>query len=91
MYVFSLRLLPNGSYLDATTQRPEDLAKTIDDIIKDKNRYYDFFRWHRYYSIHASNETAETNEICAFCAFLNDRKHTYIKSVYKHINYFWSY
>lgn len=61
----------------------------MNDIILDKNKYYDFFKWRRYYSIHDHSESAETDEICALCSFLNDKKYKYKTTVYTHITWFW--
>lgn len=59
-------------YLDAVALGVDELARKMNEIIKDKNKYYDFFKWHRYYSFHATNESEETDEVCALCAFLNN-------------------
>lgn len=64
--------MPDGIYLDAVALGEEKLAKKMNDIIGDKNKYYDYFKWQNYYSFHASNETADTDEICALCAALNN-------------------
>lgn len=64
--------MPDGMYLDAFALGEEKLAKMMNDIISDKNKYYEYFKWHRYYSFHATNENADTDEICALCAFLNN-------------------
>lgn len=58
--------------------------------IRNKKKYYDFFRWHNYYSFHAPNETAETDEICAFCALLNNKTFSREISVYEDITGFWN-
>lgn len=83
--------MPPGSYLDANTLGHGALATIMNDTIINKAKYYDFFKWHNYYSIHATNESADTDEICAFCAFLNDKKHSYTSTVYTNINRFWLY
>lgn len=59
-------------YLDAHELGPTKLAQEMDEIIKDKAKYYEFFKWHRYYRFHAPIESAFTDEICGFCAFLNN-------------------
>lgn len=82
--------MPQGSYLDAYVLGPVRLAKTMNDIINNNNRYYDFFRWHRYYSFHAPVENADTDEVCNFCAYLNDINGTQKTTVYENIDKFWS-
>lgn len=91
-FVIFYRFLPPGSYLDAHALGPKVLARSMNEIINDKEKYYDFFRWHNYYSFHEPNETAETDEICAFCAYLNDEKHKHDTTVYNHTRIldFWS-
>lgn len=68
----------------------EKLAEIMNDTIYDKNKYYDFFKWRRYYSFHDTNvTTGDINGMCALCAFLNDKKHSYTRSVYTNITRFW--
>lgn len=62
----------------------------MNKVIHNKEKYYDFFKWHGYYSIHAPNETADTDEICAFCALLNNKTFTREISVYEDITEFWN-
>lgn len=58
--------------------------------MNNKKRYYEFFKWRRYYSLHDPYETPETDEICALCAFLNNDRNTHKVSVYENITEFWS-
>lgn len=81
--------MPPGSYLDANVLGPLELARIINDTIHNKKKYYDFFKWHGYYSFHAHSESAATDEICSLCTYLNDNKHEYVKSVYTRITEFW--
>lgn len=83
--------MPKGMYLDANIVEPEEMARIMNDTIHDKNKYYEFFKWHGYYSFHSPNESTDTDEICAFCAFLNDETHKYKRSVYKSITAFWTF
>lgn len=82
--------MPKGIYIDANYLKPKDLAKTMNEYITNKDKYYDFFKWHDVYSFHYTNESADTDEICEFCAFLNDHKHLYKTSVYTYIEKFWT-
>lgn len=63
--------MPDGMYLDALALGPQRLAKKMSEIISDQNLYYEMFRWHRYYSYHASDEHPESDAVCVFCAYLN--------------------
>lgn len=84
------RFMPHGSYLNAYVLGPKKLAKTMNDIIKNNDRYYDFFRWHRYYSLHEPVENADTDQVCNFCAYLNDESNRQETNVYENIIEFWS-
>lgn len=70
------RFMPDGMYLDAVALGVDELAKKMNDVIGDKIKYYDFFKWHRYYSYHATDDSAETDEMCAFCEYLNNGNQT---------------
>lgn len=83
--------MPPGSYLDASFLGHGALAAIMNDAIINKEKYYDYFKWHNHYSIHAANESADSDEICAFCGYLNDKKRSYTRSVYTHLNRFWLY
>lgn len=82
--------MPQGSYLNALALGPKKLAKTMNDIIANNNSYYDFFKWHRYYSLHAPVENADTDQVCNFCAYLNNVDLGQEKKVYENIVKYWS-
>lgn len=81
--------MPNGMYLNANVLGPQKLASIIKNAVRNKEKYYDFFKWHRYYSFNDPSDTAESDEICAFCAILNKKNRTGETSVYTHITNFW--
>lgn len=76
--------------MDARVLEPSKLAGSIREIINDKEKYYDFFKWLRYYSLHDPYESPETDEICALCKFLNNDRNTNKITIYDNINKFWS-
>lgn len=84
------RFLPNGTYLDARALGPVKLAKEMNDIIKDKNRYYDFFRWRRYYRYDASSDNADSDGICALCTALNKASRSNERRVYARFREWWN-
>lgn len=86
------RFLPYGIYLDALKLGVEGLAKEMNDIINSPRRYYDFFKWHDYYSFHDAGADDYRESVCAFCAFLNTDAYTqrYKKSVYNNILGWWN-
>lgn len=84
------RFLPNGIYLNALELGVDGLAKEMYDIIKDSQRYYDFFKWHGYYTFHDTGADGYRESVCAFCALLNDKPKIYNKThVYKNITGWW--
>lgn len=84
------RFMPNGTYLDARALGPAKLAKEINDIIKDKKRYYDFFRWRRYYRYDASSDNADSDGICALCTALNNVARSNERRVYARFREWWN-
>lgn len=82
--------MPDGIYLNARELGPEKLAKEMNDIIKDKQRYYNFFKWQRYYSFHETSEGAYTDELCRFCALLNNMRETNETKTYEDIANWWN-
>lgn len=72
IYVFIFRFMPDGIYLNAKTLPVKDLVQKIVDIINDKEKYYDFFRWRNHYSYHTVDESPETDPYCNFCKKIND-------------------
>lgn len=66
--------MPNGIYLDANDLAPDKMAETMNEIINDKKKYYEFFKWHDHYSFHSTGEDIFRREICGLCAYLNNSK-----------------
>lgn len=83
--------MPKDIYLDANALEPEELAKTINDTIHNKEKYYNFFKWHGHYSYHHPSESADSDEVCALCAFLNDEKNMYKSRDHINVRDFWFY
>lgn len=77
-------------YLNAHTLGPTKLAQEMNEIISDKAKYYEYFKWHRYYSFHAPIENAFTDEICGFCAFLNNVTKVNATNVFPNIVRWWN-
>lgn len=82
------RFMPKGIYLDANVLTPGKMAETMNKIINDRNKYYDFFKWHDHYSFHFSGEDRYNGEICRFCSFLNNSKNK--TSTYLNITEWWN-
>lgn len=78
--------MPDGIYLDAGRMSHIELAKTIVEIIQNKSKYYNFFKWHTYYSYHRPEDMVQTNPYCSFCTFINSidySKVSVIENFYK--------
>lgn len=81
--------MPDGIYLNARTLGPRKLAKEIIDIMYNRTRYYDFFRWHDYYSFHSISENDFYDEICGLCNLLNNKTVMDLKTV-RRTNLWWN-
>lgn len=82
--------MPEGIYLDAGKLGVKDLAKEMNDIIHDPPRYFDFFRWHGYYTFHNANEDDFYATVCGFCAMLNNETRKNQRTFYKNITKWWN-
>ncbi|KAJ8728288.1 hypothetical protein PYW08_016673 [Mythimna loreyi] len=66
------RFMPEGMYLNARTVPEKELVQKMVDIINNKEKYYDFFKWHNHYTYHNIDETPESDTYCNFCKKVND-------------------
>lgn len=64
--------MPEGIYLNARELSPKRLAQQINELIEDKELYYEFFRWRGYYSFFNPVYLKGESEYCQFCEVLND-------------------
>lgn len=84
------RFLPPGSYIDGRALGPRKLAKKMLKIMKYPRLYYDYFRWHRYYSYQSPGESAFKTELCDLCASLNERIESNTSSVFPDFAKWWN-
>lgn len=82
--------MPEGIYLDANKLGVQRLAKEMNDIIRNPQRYFNFFKWHGYYSFHESSKDKYHNAVCGFCALLNNKTRRNERTVYKYISKWWN-
>lgn len=82
--------MPDGIYLDALRLGPVELARTMNEIINDTNKYYDFFRWHGYYSFHDTEEDLFKREVCALCELLNNKTLMQQSTVFSNLSLWWN-
>lgn len=81
--------MPQGIYLDATILTPEEMANTMNDVIKNTSKYYEYFKWHDHYSFHFSGENRFSAEVCRLCTFLNNETLMNQTSVYDNMSEWW--
>ncbi|XP_063383468.1 alpha-(1,3)-fucosyltransferase C-like isoform X1 [Cydia fagiglandana] len=84
------RFMPDGIYLHAGKIEVSDLAKQMNDIIKNKDRYYSFFKWRNHYSYHDKEESPDSDDQCITCAMLNDDALMKKETVYKDFTNWWN-
>lgn len=60
------------------------------NTIKDPEKYFDYFRWHRYYSFQSPVESAFTIELCDLCAVLDERIKSKSNNVFPDIVNWWN-
>lgn len=82
--------MPDEIYLNAQELGARELAKQMDDIIRDPLKYYNFFKWHDYYSFHNSDEDNYHDAVCGFCALLNNKTRRHQRTAYKYITNWWN-
>lgn len=74
--------MPDGIYINARNLGPARLATEMINIIHDKKRYYDFFKWHGHYSFHFTGENDFYYEVCGLCEMLNNKTRMNKSTVY---------
>lgn len=82
--------MPDGIYLNALNYRVDELAKEINAIINNPQRYFDFFKWLNYYSFHSTEEYSYNDAVCGMCTVLNNKTRRNEKTVYHQIISFWN-
>lgn len=82
--------MPDGIYLNARQLGAKRLAKTMSELIVDKKRFYNFFKWHNYYTFHDAADSLQRDGICEFCALLNNKTRRDRRTVHRLITKFWN-
>ncbi|XP_072938133.1 alpha-(1,3)-fucosyltransferase C-like [Epargyreus clarus] len=80
------RFLPDGSYLDGRKLGPKKLALVMNELIADKPRYYEFFRWRNHFTYADTHRT----DVCTLCEVLNDEQMVNTASVWKDFRKWWN-
>lgn len=60
------------------------------DIIENREIYYRFFRWRKYYSFGRRFENPDSNEYCKFCAMANDENLMKETKIYHNFSSWWN-
>lgn len=82
--------MPDGIYLNANTLSGEEMAEKMMEAIRDKERYYSYFKWHEHYRYYMASESADTDPLCTFCAFLNKASKKNQRRVYARFTDWWN-
>lgn len=84
--------MPDGIYLNARTLGVQGLAEEMASIILDQQRYFDFFKWHGYYTYSDTYnlESNDTYTVCNVCAKLNKLIQGSRSTIYTNITNWWN-
>lgn len=88
--ILIFRFLPDGVYLNALELGEERLAREMNRIINDQQRYYNFFKWHDNYNIYDPGDDDHRESVCALCAYLNNNANRNNTQVYESITGWWN-
>lgn len=82
--------MPDGIYLNANFLTEEQLAERINEAVQDKQKYYNYYRWRRYYTYDFIADVGESDPLCQFCALLNDEASRNQRRVYAGFTSWWN-
>lgn len=60
------------------------------EIINNRTKYEDYFKWHSLYRYNSTAETAYKDEMCDFCALINNVYELKTTSVFPNIVKWWN-
>lgn len=81
--------MPDGIYLNARDLGPEKLAKKMNELINDPEKYAEYFRWRDHYSYYRRFESLETDDYCSFCTILNREDLVKKTTIYQNFRHWW--
>lgn len=82
--------MPDGIYLNGNFLTEEEIAEKINEAVQDKQKYYNYFRWHRYYTYQLMSDVGDKDPLCEFCAFLNNEAIRNQRRVYAGFTKWWN-
>lgn len=85
------RFMPDGTYLQVQTHNVKEIVKQMVDIINNKQKYFDYFRWTNHYSYHNGCEFPETDYYCEFCRKINDANLVAQRSTLHNFKQWWNH
>ncbi|CAF4761649.1 unnamed protein product [Pieris macdunnoughi] len=80
------KYLPPGSYLNAVNASAATLAQTMHDIIANREKYYNYFRWRNHYIISKSTPL----DGCDLCQLMNNPVTLKQTSSYENFRKWWN-
>lgn len=89
MCLFGFSFMPDGIYLNGNNLSEDKVAEAMNEAIQDKKKYYDYFRWRRYYTYHPIHG-GDTDPLCEFCAYLNAESVRNKRRVYARVDKWWN-
>lgn len=82
--------MPDGTYLNAYVLGVHEVVKQMNYTIRDKEKYYNYFKWHKYYTFHSPDENEYTDNYCTFCTRVNDIMRRDNENIYLHLADWWN-
>lgn len=82
--------MPDGIYLNAYDLDVAEIVRQMNSSIQDSNKYYSYFKWHKYYTFHSPEENEYTDNYCTFCTTVNDFMRRKQRYSYKRLADWWN-
>lgn len=77
-------------YIDARVIGPRRTAKKMSRLIRNRELYYNYFKFHNHYVFHAPHDSLATDPVCNLCALLNDKRLRNERRVYALLTQWWN-
>ncbi|VVC89028.1 unnamed protein product [Leptidea sinapis] len=84
------RFMPDGIYLNAFELGPVKLAKKMNELLEDEEKYIKYFKWKNHYSYHRRSESVETDDYCRFCSMLYEEDLVRKSTIYDNFKEWWN-
>lgn len=77
-------------YIDARVLGPQKTAEKMSNLIRKRNLYYKYFRFHNHYIFHAAHDNVATDPVCNLCGTLNNERLRNERRVYALLTQWWN-